>query len=224
MGRLAKTNDLRDLMVRKQVEGRGVRDPMVLQAMRFVSREDYVPQSKAPLAYEDRPLDIGLGQTISQPYIVALMVQALELQGHEKVLEVGTGSGYGAAVLAHLSRQVFSIERIPSLAQAAAQRLADAECLNVHVIEGDGTLGHPLEAPFDAIVVAAGAPQVPEALLAQLAVGGRLVIPVGEDLDDQTLILVRRVSPSEYRVQDLAEVRFVALLGAQGFHEQRPLT
>lgn len=219
MGLLARKSDVRDLMVRKQVEARGVHDPRVLQAMRLVSREDYVPEGKQPLAYEDRPLDIGQGQTISQPYIVALMAQALELKGQEKVLEVGTGSGYGAAVLALLSREVFTIERLPSLAKAAALRLAEAGCVNVHVIQGDGTLGHPIEAPFDAIVVAAGAPRVPEALLAQMAVGGRLVIPVGEDLDDQTLMLVRRVSPAQYEAQNLAEVRFVPLLGAQGFRE-----
>ncbi|MDX2021458.1 MAG: protein-L-isoaspartate(D-aspartate) O-methyltransferase [Deltaproteobacteria bacterium] len=207
-------------MVRKQVEARGVRDPRVLQAMRFVSREDYVPEAKAPLAYEDRPLDIGCGQTISQPFIVALMVQALQLRGQEKVLEVGTGSGYGAAVLAHLSREVFTIERLPSLARAAARRLAEDGCHNVHVLEGDGTLGHPMQAPFDAIVVAAGAPQVPEALLSQLAVGGRLVIPVGQDLDDQNLMLVRRLAANEYQAQHLADVRFVPLLGAQGFCEQ----
>ena len=220
MGQLVGTTGLRDLMVRKQVQGRGVTDSRVLRAMSLVYREDYVPKSKVPLAYEDRALDIGQGQTISQPYIVALMMEALALKGHEKALEVGTGSGYGGAVLSHLAREVFTIERLPSLAATAAARLAAAGCTNVKVIEGDGTLGHPIEAPFDAIVVAAGAPRLPEALLAQLSVGGRLVIPVGADLDDQTLLLVTRDSPNDYRTQELAGVRFVPLLGAQGFLPQ----
>ena len=171
----ARRND----MIRTQIAGRGVRDPRVLAALVAVPRERFVADELAEFAYEDAPLPIEEGQTISQPYIVALMVAALELRGDERVLEIGTGSGYAAAVLAHLAREVYTVERHEALAEIARRRLAELGCANVHVRHGDGTLGWPEHAPYDAIVVAAGGPDVPATLREQLAIGGRLVMPVG---------------------------------------------
>ncbi|HIE52022.1 MAG TPA: protein-L-isoaspartate(D-aspartate) O-methyltransferase, partial [Armatimonadetes bacterium] len=169
----------REAMVERQIRARGVRDPRVLEAMRQVPRHKFVLPSLQAQAYQDTPLPIGLDQTISQPYMVALMTELLELKGPEKVLEVGTGSGYQAAILAELAEQVYTIERIPELAAAARQRLQELGYHNVTVRVGDGTLGWPEEAPFEAIIVTAGGQTVPPALKEQLAEGGRLVIPVG---------------------------------------------
>jgi protein-L-isoaspartate(D-aspartate) O-methyltransferase len=207
---------LREQMVERQIAARGVSDRRVLAAMREVPREKFVIPSLAAHAYEDGPLSIGSGQTISQPYIVALMSEALNLVGSERVLEVGTGSGYGAAVLGRLARDVYSIERHPELAQAAAARLAALDFCNVHVVEGDGTLGLAEHAPFEAIVVTAAGPRVPQALLEQLTVGGRIVIPVG-DADGQRLVRVDRQSSLLYRESDLGGVAFVPLVGAEGW-------
>lgn len=207
-------------MVRVQLARRGIEDPRVLDAVRRVSRERFVPPDLAEFAYDDGPLPIGEGQTISQPYIVALTAQALQLGGDERLLDVGTGSGYAAAVFSHLAREVFTIERVDALARAAAERLRELGFDNVHVRCGDGTLGWPEHAPFDAIAVAAVGPHVPAALLEQLGVGGRLVMPVGPD-GSQTLVRVSRKETGEYREEPLADVRFVPLIGAQGFGAER---
>ena len=207
----------RATMVEQQIAARGVRSKPVLDAMRRVPREVFVPEHLRELAYNDAPLSIGEGQTISQPYVVALMVEALDLNGGEKVLEIGTGSGYAAAVLAEIAARVYTIERIDPLAQKARTTLSENGYDNVQVIQGDGTLGWSDQAPYDAIVVTAGGPQVPESLKHQLKTGGRLVIPVGRDMHNQELIRVTRVSQSEFRTEDLEYVRFVPLIGEQGW-------
>jgi len=182
----------RDAMVRSQIERRGVDDARVLAALRGVPRELFVPAHLADAAYDDRALPIGSDQTISQPYMVALMTQALALTPDTRVLEVGTGSGYQAAVLSQLARQVITIERRPELAEQARTRLAALGRANVQVVVGDGTAGYPREAPYDAILVTAGAPRVPEPLTAQLADGGRLVIPVGSPHEQDLITIERR--------------------------------
>jgi protein-L-isoaspartate(D-aspartate) O-methyltransferase len=209
-------------MVERQVAARGVRSPRVLAAMRKVRREGYVPSYLGEFAYEDTPLPIEEEQTISQPYIVAFMVEALELEPGERVLEIGTGSGYAAAVLAELAREVYTIERHARLARTAQERLARDGYSNVHVRHGDGTRGWSEAAPFDAIVVAAGGPEVPHSLREQLAIGGRLVIPVGEVVGMQTLKRITRVTEDRYDEEDLADVRFVPLVGAEGWRAQQP--
>src|SRR5688572_20033891 len=198
---------LREEMVERQIRARGVTSPRVLHAMGQVHRERYVSLHFAKRAYEDSALPIEQGQSISQPYIVAVMLEALELGGDERVLEIGTGSGYAAAVLAALAREVYTIERHERLARTAADRLARDGCTNVHVKQGDGTLGWPEQAPFDAIVVAAGGPRVPESLRQQLAIGGRLVMPV-EGAGGQRLERVRRTAADKYEQESLASVRF----------------
>jgi protein-L-isoaspartate(D-aspartate) O-methyltransferase len=181
-----------DGWIEEQLVARGVRDPRVLEAMRRVPRDAFVPPDARPHAYDDRALPIGSGQTISQPYMVAAMTEALRLTGAERVLDVGTGSGYQAAVLAELAREVITIERRPELAEAARTTLEALGYRAVHVLVGDGTLGSLAHAPFDGILVAAGAPRVPDALRQQLSTdGGRLVIPIGPP-DQQWLVVVRR--------------------------------
>ena len=209
-------------MVQQQIAARGVRSPRVLAAMARVRREGYVPSYLGEFAYEDTPLPIEEEQTISQPYIVAYMVEAMGLVGGERVLEIGTGSGYAAAVLGEIAGQVYTIERHAALAEAAAERLRRDGYTNVHVRHGDGTRGWPEAAPFDAIVVAAGGPQVPESLREQLAPGGRLVIPVGEVVGLQKLLRVTRGPDDRYVEEDLGGVRFVPLIGAEGWREERP--
>lgn len=209
----------RQQMVDTQIAARGVRSPLVLNAMRRVPRETYLPFHLADLAYNDTPLPIAEDQTISQPYMVAFMVAALLLEGEEKVLEIGTGSGYAAAVLAEIAAEVFTIERHGELARQASERLRANGYQNVQVRHGDGTLGWPEEAPFDAIVVTAGGPTVPRSLRQQLAAGGRLVIPVGEDVGIQELLRITRTGPEQYEEESLASVRFVPLIGEQGWHE-----
>jgi protein-L-isoaspartate(D-aspartate) O-methyltransferase len=207
--------EARQAMVETQIRRRGVLDPRVLAAMGKVPRHRFVPRHLWEQAYSDYPLPIGEEQTISQPYIVALMTEALELAGPEKVLELGTGSGYQAAILAELATQVYTIERIPSLARVAEQVLASLGYVNMHVIVADGTLGWAAEAPFDAILVTAGSPQVPPPLVDQLAMGGRLVIPVG-DRYTQTLTRVRR-TPDGLKHEYLGGCRFVKLIGRHGW-------
>jgi protein-L-isoaspartate(D-aspartate) O-methyltransferase len=210
--------EARQVMVETQIKRRGVLDPRVLAAMAKVPRHRFIPRHLWEQAYSDYPLPIGEEQTISQPYIVALMTEALELSGPEKVLELGTGSGYQAAVLGELAAEVFSIERISSLARVAEQVLASLGYANVHVIVADGTLGWSAEAPFDAILVTAGSPQVPPPLLDQLAMGGRLVIPVG-DRYTQTLTRVRR-TPDGLKHEYLGGCRFVKLIGRHGWQAE----
>jgi len=206
-------------MVRSQVSARGIRDPAVLRAMREVAREAFLPPELAEFAYRDSPLPIACKQTISQPYIVALMTAALALRPGDRVLEIGTGSGYAAAVLSRVARQVYTVERHEELAAAAAARLRELGYANVSVLHGDGTLGWPEHAPYDAIVVAAGGPGVPEALLDQLAPGGRLVMPMGESRDLQTLIRVTRRADGGLDREDLGDVRFVPLVGVDGWRD-----
>ena len=208
---------LRKEMVEKAIFARGVRSELVLNAMRSVPRESFLPAQLREFAYEDAPLPIEEGQTISQPYIVAFMTEALALRGGEKVLEIGAGSGYAAAVLSEIAADVYTVERHGPLAEKAAATLADLGYDNVHVLHGDGTRGWPAHAPYDAIIVAAGGPTIPESLKDQLKIGGRLVIPVGADQHVQELVRVTRIAQSEYRREDLADVRFVPLLGEEGW-------
>ncbi len=210
----------RNEMVERQIAARGVRDPLVLAAMRRVPREAFVPEDLREFAYYDTPLPIDAGQTISQPYMVAYMTEALELSGGEKVLEIGTGSGYAAAVLSEIAAEVYTIERIGLLADESAEVLRSQGYDNVYVRHGDGTLGWPEEAPFDGIIVTAGGPTVPETLKLQLKTGGRLVIPVGDQEQMQELVRVTRVSRDEYRTENIAGVRFVPLIGEEGWDGQ----
>ena len=202
-------------MVERQLRHRGITDERVLEAMGRVSRELFVPAAQRAHAYEDGALPIGHGQTISQPFVVAAMCQLAGLRGGERVLEVGTGSGYAAAVLAELAAQVVSIERVPGLAERARAALQAAGSPNVEVRVGDGSLGAPDRAPFDAIVVAAAAPEVPEALLAQLAQGGRIVLPLGTRAAQRLVVVVQ--TPEGPVERDSIQVRFVPLIGAEGF-------
>lgn len=206
---------LREKMVREQIVARGVRDARLLEVMRETPRHLFVPPDLVREAYQDNPLPIGAGQTISQPYMVALMTELLVLRGGEKVLEIGTGSGYQAAILGRLARRVFSVEKQESLAPLARERLRSLGIDNVEVIVGDGSAGLPREAPFDAIIVTAGAPDIPQPLLEQLADGGRLVIPVGSS-GLQTLILTTREG-DDYRQEDKGGCVFVPLLGKHGW-------
>lgn len=206
----------RNRMVDRQIVERGVDDGAVIAAMRTVPRDCFVGDDMAEFAYDDTALPIGEGQTISQPFIVASMAAAAELQPDSRVLEVGTGSGYGAAVLGVVAGEVWTIERIATLADRARSRLGALGYDNVHVVHGDGTLGLPEQAPFDAIIVTAGGPAVPDALVEQLAAGGTLVIPVGPETRVQRLVRVRRRG-DDLVEEDLGPVRFVPLVGDQGW-------
>lgn len=206
-------------MIERDLIGRGVKNPAVLAAMAAVPRERFLAPEQAPQAYADGPLPIGDEQTISQPYIVALMAEALRLGPDDRVLEIGSGSGYATAVLARLARTVFAVERNPRLVALSRQRLVALHIDNVVLRCGDGSLGWPERAPFDAISVAASAPSLPRALLEQLTVGGRLVIPIGVDESNQQLVRVTRTGTAAYEEQRLGGVRFVPLIGAQGWAE-----
>jgi protein-L-isoaspartate(D-aspartate) O-methyltransferase len=206
----------RQEMVRTQLEERGIRDARVLDAMTRVPRHRFVDPALQSRAYGDHALPIGAGQTISQPYMVALMTEALQLSGGEKVLEIGTGSGYQTAVLAEFTQRLFTIERSPELARAAAAKLRELHYGNVIVKTGDGTLGWPEHAPYDRIVVTAGAPEIPPTLFAQLAPGGILVIPVG-DREVQTLEVMVKKGDGEALSKRLIECAFVPLLGQEGW-------
>ena len=215
---MASAQELREVMVERQIRRRGIDSPSVLTAFRAVPREAFVPEAMREFAYEDGPLPIGEGQTISQPYIVALMIDAAEIPPGGRVLEVGAGSGYAAAVMSRIAGEVFAIERHEPLAQQAAERIDRLGYDNVAIICGDGSLGLPDEAPFDAILVAAGGDKVPEPLKRQLRLGGRLVVPVGgENL--QSLLCVTRTGENAWAEQDLGGVRFVPLIGAHGRYE-----
>ncbi len=207
----------REHMVESQLARRGIKDKRVLEAMRQVPRHLFIPEDMRSLAYCDGPLPIGHGQTISQPYIVALMTELLELTGQEKVLEIGTGSGYQAAILSRLARQVYSLERHAALAQQAEKVLAQLGYDNVVVRVGNGTLGWPEHSPYEAIIITAAAPEVPQPLPDQLADGGRLVAPVGSQWS-QVLVKVRRQSDLLIR-ERLTPVAFVPLVGEYGWKE-----
>ena len=202
-------------MVELQLRGRDIEDERVLAAMGTIPRELFVPAEERPFAYDDAALPLGAGQTISQPYMVARICEELALRGHERVLDVGTGSGYQAAVLAELASDVHTIERIPELAERARRNLDAAGYEQVRVHVGDGTLGLPEEAPFGAIAVAAAAPGFPETLYEQLEPNGRLVVPVGERAGQRLEVIVR--SPEGPAVIRSVPCRFVPLVGAEGF-------
>ncbi|HUA00079.1 MAG TPA: protein-L-isoaspartate(D-aspartate) O-methyltransferase [Candidatus Aquilonibacter sp.] len=202
-------------MVARQIRDRGIRSPRVLEAMESVPRHLFVPAAAIPEAYLDTPLPIGEGQTISQPFMVAAMAEALSLAGQERVLEVGCGSGYQAAVLSRLAREVIAVETHPALAASARERLLRLGSTNVTVEEGDGSAGWSVRAPYDAILVTAAAPQVPRPLVDQLAEGGRLVIPVGGSKHQELLRIVKRGDKTTE--QSLYSCRFVPLLGRHGW-------
>ena len=210
----------RSRMVETQIKSRGISDSRVLRAMETVPRHLFIDEGLIDQAYNDNPLPIGEKQTISQPYIVALMTQALELNGKERVLEIGTGSGYQTAILASLAERVFSIERIAPLAVKARKILDRLNYYNVAIRVGDGSYGWKEESPFDAIITTAAAPEIPQYLVEQLAVGGRLVVPIG-GRDVQTLYKLTRLieNPQEIRKEDLGGCRFVSLIGESGWKE-----
>jgi len=198
-------------MVKHQIQWRGIRDTLVLNAMRKVPRHLFVPDYLMPQAYVDSPLPIGEGQTISQPYIVAFMTEALELKGGEKVLEIGTGSGYQAAVLAEIAREVYTIEIVPTLGRRAEELLKKVSYKNVHVKIGDGYRGLPEQAPFDAVIVTAAPGHIPQPLVDQLKKGGRMIIPVGDYY--QELILIEKKSDGSIKKKSVLPVRFVPMTG-----------
>ena len=203
-------------MVETQIVDRGIRDRMVIDAMLKIPRHIFVEEAMSAQAYSDTPLPIGEKQTISQPYMVALMTELLELSGTEKVLEIGTGSGYQAAILATIANRVYTIERIRTLALRARKALDSVGLLNVNIRISDGTDGWETEAPFDAILVTAGAPDIPYALLSQLNAGGRLVIPVGDQFE-QTLVKVTKQEDGSIRRETSVACRFVKLIGKHGW-------
>lgn len=207
----------REKMVRSQLIPRGIRDKRVLQAMGEVPREKFVPDNMKLYAYEDNPLTIGMGQTISQPYIVALMTEALGLTGTEETLEIGTGSGYQAAILSRLCRSVYSVERIAALSENAKNVLNELGYKNIFLKIYDGTLGWSENAPYDAIMVTAGAPGIPDPLIAQLKEGGRLVVPMGDRISQELIKVVRK--GESYYQEDLGGVRFVNLIGEYGWKD-----
>ena len=209
---------LREQMVVTQIERRGVKDPRVLRAMREVPRHIFVPVEARSFAYADSPIQIGLGQTISQPYIVGLMTELLRLSPTDKVLEVGTGSGYQAAVLGELAAEVHTIERYADLAVEAEAHLSDLGYDNIHIHSGDGTLGYPPAAPYDRILVTAASPYVPSALKEQLADGGRLVIPVGKRYSSQILEIYDRKGDDFIAIKHISVV-FVPLIGKDGWED-----
>ncbi|HEX9954728.1 MAG TPA: protein-L-isoaspartate(D-aspartate) O-methyltransferase [Allosphingosinicella sp.] len=210
---------LRETMVERQIAARRIADPRILAAFRAVPREEFVPEDQRALAYEDHPLPIEAGQTVSQPAIVARMIEAAELEPMDVVLEVGAGSGYAAAVMSQLVDEVIAVERHLELATQAGERMERLGYENVSIYQGDGTRGFEEKGPFDAIIVSAAGSHVPDALLEQLEVGGRLVMPVGEKDEVQTLFKITRTSEDEYEQEDLGPVRFVPLIGAHGWTE-----
>jgi protein-L-isoaspartate(D-aspartate) O-methyltransferase len=214
--------DARRRMVETQLVARGIRHAAVLRAMASVPRERFVPELDGPDAYEDSALPIGHAQTISQPYIVALMLEAIAPESTDRVLEIGTGSGYATAVLAELVAEVYTVERLATLVALARTRLAELAYRNVRVREGDGTLGWPEHAPYDGIVVTAGGPDVPAPLLPQLRIGGHLVVPVGSTPRSQDLVRVTRRAADEYARESLGPVAFVPLIGEAGWPAPGP--
>jgi protein-L-isoaspartate(D-aspartate) O-methyltransferase len=210
----------RSRMVERQLRRRGIEDERVLAAMAEVPREDFVPERVRESAYNDSALPIGHQQTISQPWVVAAICQALRLNGDEIVLEIGTGSGYSAAVLAKLARKVISIERVPPLGEAARAKLEELGITNVDVIVGDGSRGHPEHAPYDAIAIHAATPEAPHSLIAELAPGGRLVVPIATGSADLLTAFLRQ--NGDLRQETIGPCRFVPLIGAEGFNPPEP--
>ena len=198
-----------------ELRDKGIKDMAVLRALDLTPRHQFVPSGVRHRAYEDVPLPIGSGQTISQPWVHAIYLQTLALKGDEKVLEIGTGSGYQTVLLAHLCRHVYSIERIRALIETARDAITECGVRNVSLMVGDGTLGWPENAPYDAILVSAGSPEVPKPLLEQLAEGGRLMVPVGGREDQRLMEITRRGAQFEHR--ELSAVRFVPLVGEHGW-------
>lgn len=211
----------REAMVERQLRRRGIDEPLILDAFRAVPREAFISSEYAHLAYGDHPLPIEAGQTISQPYIVALMIQAAGIGPEHKVLEVGSGSGYAAAVIGRIATQLIGIERQHALVDAARERLRHLGFDNVSIREGDGTRGCPDEAPFDAILAAASGSHVPETLVDQLAPGGTIVMPVGDPGWVQHLVKVTKTADGELQQSDLGAVRFVPLIGEEGWSDDR---
>lgn len=207
--------DERSAMVERQIRARGISNPRVLDAMREIPRHIFIPRPYDSSAYDDNPLPIGNGQTISQPYIVALMTELLDPEHGDKLLEIGSGSGYQTAILATISHQVISIERIPVIADLARKNLAALGVKNVSIVAGDGTLGYPSDAPYDGILITAATPVIPRPLIDQLALGGRLVAPIG-DRESQELILLTRQERELVRSSH-GGVRFVPLIGEHGW-------
>jgi protein-L-isoaspartate(D-aspartate) O-methyltransferase len=210
----------RERMVERQLRRRGIDDERVLAAMAVVPREHFVPERVRSSAYNDSALPIGQDQTISQPWVVAAICQALRLDGDEKVLEIGTGSGYSAAVLAKLAKHVISVERLPELGESARSKLEELEIANVEVIVGDGSRGHPEDAPYDAIAIHAATPEAPHSLIAELAPGGRLVVPIATGSADLLTAFVRQ--NGDLRQETIGPCRFVPLIGAEGFNPPEP--
>lgn len=215
----SETDRRRENMVAHQIARRGITDKRILEAMLKTPREAFVPETYQGMAFADGPLPIGENQTISQPYIVAIMAEAAGLQAEDRILEVGTGSGYAAAVFAGLAAEVYTIERHPGLATRAETTLRQLGYTNISVRTGDGTRGWPEASPFDAIIVAASGPRVPDSLKEQLAIGGRLVMPIG-DVRPQSLVKVTRLGRGTYDEQDLGPVQFVLLVGEEGWADQ----
>lgn len=211
--------DLRGQMVRRQIEARGIFDALILDAFREVPREEFVDEEHRRWAYDDNPLPIEAGQTISQPYIVALMIEAAAIRPGDKVLEVGAGSGYAAAVISRIADRVVAIERHGELAKIARERMARLGYDNVRILQGDGTRGCPDEAPFDAILAAASGSHVPKPLVDQLAPGGRLVMPVGDPGFVQELVKVTKRPDGTTSQENLGGVRFVPLIGEEGWRD-----
>jgi protein-L-isoaspartate(D-aspartate) O-methyltransferase len=209
----------RDAMIERQIESRGIREPTILEAFRAVPREEFLSEEYRDLAYGDHPLPIEAGQTISQPYIVALMIQAGEIRPGDRVLEVGAGSGYAAAVISRIAGQVIAIERHPDLVKIASERIRRLGYDNVRIVEGDGSRGWEPEAPYDEILAAASGSHVPPQWVSQLAVGGRIVMPVGEPGWIQKLVKVTKGPAGQLISEDLGGVRFVPLIGEEGWSD-----
>ena len=207
----------REQMIERQIAGRGITSQHLIRAMREVPRHLFVTADLAAFAYDDSPLPIEADQTISQPYIVALMIEAAEVAPGDKVLEIGAGSGYAAAVMSRIVREVIGIERHQLLAELAAERMQRLGYDNVRIVHGDGSRGCPAEAPFEAILAAASGSHVPEVLVRQLSIGGTLVMPVGEPAAVQNLVKVRRLGEEDFEREDLGPVRFVPLIGEHGW-------
>ncbi len=209
----------RDAMIERQIEARGIHEPTILEAFRSVPREEFLSKEYADLAYGDHPLPIEAGQTISQPYIVALMIQAAEMKVGDNVLEVGAGSGYAAAIMSRIAGRVTAVERQPDLVKVAQERMQRLGFDNVRIVQGDGTRGWEPETPYDAILAAASGSHIPPAWIEQLADGGRIVMPVGEPTFIQKLIKVTKGPGGKLITEDLGGVRFVPLIGEEGWND-----